>query len=241
MSIRLYRAFQALILASLGLFLLSKFWNGSLLLYIHSRFTLMTALAVILLAALAQTTFSQAALAGKPDAREGRPWQNLLWMAVPLAIGILIPAQPLGARAVEQRGIHTRAPLTASAGAEAISLELPADQRNLLDWIRVFDRSSDPSGIVGESVDVIGFVYRDPRLAGGQFMLARFGVTCCVADATAIGLPVAWPEAARLTENGWVRVRGSVAILSFDGKLLPGVQAESVETVPEPQQPYLFP
>lgn len=241
MSTRLYRTFQALILALLGLFLFLKLIDGSITLYIHQRFSVLTGLAVLLLILLAQAT-----LAGRPRSfedgnRGGAPWQNLIWLAVPLAIGILVPAQPLGALAVAQRGIYTRAPLTADAGVEAISLEIPADQRTVLDWIRVFDQSSDPAQYLGEQVDVIGFVYRDSRLAEDQFMVARFGVSCCVADATAIGLPVTWPDATGLVENGWVRVRGRIASLQMNGKNIPGIQAESVETVAEPQQPYLFP
>jgi hypothetical protein len=37
MSLRAYRTFQGLVLAALGLFLLSKLWDGSVLLYINQR------------------------------------------------------------------------------------------------------------------------------------------------------------------------------------------------------------
>jgi uncharacterized repeat protein (TIGR03943 family) len=241
MSARLYRTFQALILALLGLFLFSKLWDGSIQLYIHKRFVVLIGLAVILLVAIAQATLADRSNPGRNDNHDGKPWQNLVWMAVPLIISVLIPAQSLGALAVEQRGINTRTPLTASDSAKSISLEIPADQRTVLDWIRVFDQSSDTSDLLGEEVDVIGFVYRDSRLTGDQFMVARFGVTCCVADATAIGLPVSWPDAAGLSDNSWVRVRGTIANLSIDEILMPGVLADGVETVDEPQQPYLFP
>jgi putative membrane protein len=87
---------------------------------------------------------------------------------------------------------------------------------------------------------VIGFVYHDPRLSEGQFMVGRFTITCCVADALAVGMVVAWPEAKDLPDNHWVRVQGAVQTVLLDGQTLPLIDAETVEIIPEPQQPYLF-
>ena len=43
----------------------------------------------------------------------------------------------------------------------------------------------------GQPADLIGFVYSEPTFGGDHFMVARFAISCCVADASAIGVPVA--------------------------------------------------
>jgi putative membrane protein len=93
----------------------------------------------------------------------------------------------------------------------------------------------------GQQADVVGFVYHDARLAEGQFLVGRFTVTCCVADAAAIGMIVIWPPAQALPANAWVRVRGAVSAATLDGRPIPLIAAESVEQVAEPDNPYLYP
>ena len=167
-----------------------------------------------------------------------------MWLvALPLLVGLLIPARPLGSAAAAVRGINTASPLTARSGAEAASeaAALPSNQRSVLDWIRVFKYAADPAEFSGQPADVVGFVYRDIRLEDGQFMVARFSLTCCVADAVAIGMLVDWPDEANIPENVWVRVRGPVSVGQFDGQTVSLIKAESVEEIPQPEQPYLFP
>jgi putative membrane protein len=91
-------------------------------------------------------------------------------------------------------------------------------------------------------VDVTGFIYHDIRLKEGEFMVGRFALTCCVADALAVGLVVTtWPGASQLPDNGWVRVQGTIIPYALDNQVIPGIKAQNVESIPEPQQPYLFP
>ena len=87
----------------------------------------------------------------------------------------------------------------------------------------------------------IGFVYRDIRLEEGQFMVARFAISCCVADASAIGVIVQWPKAAALAQDSWVHVKGKFAIQTFDGQRTPILVADNVEPTNQPARPYLYP
>ncbi len=172
---------------------------------------------------------------------EGRNGLALWVIALPLLIGILLPARPLGSVAAATRGMNTNAPLSAGTSTVIEVSDLPSDQRSVLDWLRLFDQTSDLASLSGQEADVTGFIYHDIRLEGGQFMVARFSLTCCVADATAIGMVVDWPEAGKLPDNQWVRVRGPVEVGQIEGKTVPLIRAESIEMVPQPEQPYLFP
>jgi uncharacterized repeat protein (TIGR03943 family) len=120
-------------------------------------------------------------------------------------------------------------------------LDLAPTERTILDWVRAFNYESDPSIFNGQPADVIGFVFHDTRLTANQFFVGRFAVTCCVADASAIGIIVDWPQSADLADNSWVRVQGTVNAASLDGRPIAELQASTVELVPEPANPYLYP
>jgi uncharacterized repeat protein (TIGR03943 family) len=120
-------------------------------------------------------------------------------------------------------------------------LDIPANNRTILDWLQLVNNTSDPSLLAGETADVVGFVFRDPRNGDNQFMVGRFAITCCVADAFAIGMTVDWPQAHTFAANTWVRVKGKLSIIDIDGNSQPLIQAEIVQRVSAPDQPYLFP
>lgn len=247
MNLRTYRTYQAMIMAGLGLFLLFKVSDGRILLYINQRFVIL-----VLLAALALLAMAQVALRERPSVAEveasdteghshhGQRAGWTLWvLALPLLVGLLIPQRPLGASAIQSRGLN----LGAVAGnlrpdLTGVSDGIPESQRDVIHWVRLASEGTD---ISGARADVTGFVIHDPRLEEQSFLIGRFAITCCVADATAYGMVVAWPEASSLPDNRWVRVRGLVSQVELDGRLVPAITAEQVDLIPEPQQPYLFP
>ncbi len=252
MTLRSYRTFQALLLAALGLFLLDKVWSGAVLLYINRRFVLLVMLAGLLCVALAQVVLRARPAVGEEDGSDlpadivdhehahPRPsGANLLWLLIPVVLGFLIPARPLGANALATRGVNTSAPLTVAAGQTANTLALPAADRTVLDWIRVFRSTGDLRTLAGQAVNVTGFVFHDPALPDRRFLVGRFTITCCVADAAALGMTVDWAGAGELRENSWVRVRGEIAL--DEDTREPYIRATHVETIPEPDNPYLYP
>ena len=257
MSLSAYRTFQGLVLAALGLFLLSKLWDGSILLYINQRFVWLVVFAAIGLVILSQVILQNRVPArdvesethdhaGHDHKHEDHDhatvsgW-NLWWLALPVLLGLLVPARPLGTSALATRGITTSAPLNARGSSTSISLELPSAERTVLDWNRTINYASDPFQYNGEPVDVTGFVYHDPRLQEGEFLVGRFTLTCCVADAFAIGMVVLWPAGTDLPDNSWVRVQRTFEVTEEDGQRTPTIQAQTVEQIPEPPQPYLYP
>lgn len=161
-------------------------------------------------------------------------WGVLAVIAVPLVLGTLIPSRPLGAAAVD-------GDLSASTlgGDSAAVSSIPPEQRNILDWIRAFNANEDPAAFTGMNVDVTGFVYRNQAYADDHFLVARFTISCCVADSVAIGLPVAWSD--DLAPDTWVRVQGQLAPGMFQDETRAIIQPTSVEIVPQPAHPYLYP
>jgi uncharacterized repeat protein (TIGR03943 family) len=227
----------------LGLYFAYNIWSGNLSNYINERFVWLSYIAVIIL--FVMTVFaayrtvrygSQADTGYSFSAPQRISWSLLFFASIPLIFGVMVPSAPLGAEAVNG-GVSTRAVL----GTNQSSFTIPPENRNILDWLRMFGSAADMEAFNGQPVNLSGFVYREPVFDDDQFMVSRFTVSCCVADASAIGLPVQYDGAIELTVGIWVQIQGRMEVGEFDGDILPIIQTETVELIEQPAHPYLYP
>ena len=243
---RMYRSFQALLLLALCLFFAGKAANGQLTYYINLRFVPLTLFGMVFLAILAQNLFSElrrtrgSAEESEHDHYDKPAAANLWFMLVPLAIGILIPTRPLDSSAFATKGFNTTGPLV-SSDSSAQLIETESQDRNVLDWLKIFNYETDLTPYLGQRSSVIGFVYRDDQLSENQFYVSRFVITCCAADGFAIAMVAESPEAASFKQDAWVLVKGPVSSITLNDRPVPLIKAESVQAVSVPEQPYLFP
>jgi uncharacterized repeat protein (TIGR03943 family) len=224
--------FEVFLLGGTATLLMIKWLRGQLSFYIHPRYdALMVVAAVVLL--LMAAAHLRDVFSGRPP--HGSRWFYLL-LAVPLLLGTLVPARPLGADTLAGRGVD----LTA-AGAVSARRELTGDSAswNLLEWATALTLRGDE--LAGSNADVVGFVFTEPTLGADAFYVVRYVVTCCAADGAVVGLPVLWPEGASLSPNSWVRVRGTIELAELGGTQQPALRAETVEPVDQPASPYLYP
>jgi uncharacterized repeat protein (TIGR03943 family) len=237
---------KALLLAGMALMLYSKFSTGALAFYINQRFAWLALVGVLILAALALTMahrlMEQRAGMAQGNAGHGHrlSWPVVILVSIPILMGLLVPARPLGASAIASRGIGLSAP-SAAGGNPVVAQRVATGPKNILDWLREFSRQADPAAFAGRPIDVTGFVYREPRNADDQFWVSRFAVSCCVADATAIGLLVQSDQASNLTNDSWVRVTGRLGVGEFAGERLPVILPDMIEPTEQPEHPYLYP
>src|SRR5260221_6980072 len=168
-------------------------------------------------------------------------WPKLAIIAVPLILGVIIPAKPLGAAAVGVMGV-SNSYTGRNTTQLAVAPKSPKD-RNVLDWVRAFNNSNNVDEFNAQQADLIGFVYRDIRFKDKtqQFMVARFALSCCVADASAIGITVQFPDAATLVQDSWVHVTGKFQVQEVEGQQTPVLIAQAVELTQQPAHPYLNP
>ena len=245
MPIRWYRIFQAVLLLALFFFLGSKVVSNQLSWYIHPRFATLTLIGILFLGVLVYRLVLEMKGSFAPDRHDhdhtAAPL-NLWIMLIPLLVGILIPARPLGSATVSTKGPIASTPIISSKAGNQERL-VPAEKRNIVGWVTLFAFEENLDQYMDEEAAVIGFVYHDKRLPTGQFFVSRIVLSCCAADGYAFTMMVDWPQAASLKPDTWVRVTGPVgkAYFADDPQAVPLIHATMVEIVPQPDDPYLFP
>ncbi len=235
---------KSLILFGMGIYLTLLILTGNLDNYINQRFAWLVVVGALLFFVLGLTALNRS-LNPEPHDHDHHhhdhdhhhhyhiTWDILLVVAFPLLLAVLIPSRSLGIEAVNG-GVSLN-----PVGVAGVTRS-PLD-RNILDWLREFDRASTPAQFNGTPVDVIGFVYREPIHPENGFMLARFTMSCCVADAFPIGMPVIAADVGEYAAGDWLRLQGELKASTFGADILPVVFADSIERIDEPRQPYLYP
>jgi putative membrane protein len=245
---------QALLLMGMGLFLYSRVSSGVVLFYINQRFMTLTLITAVALMVVGVSFYFRPEQPEEEGDQLASSWQlaarrrirqpvsiwGLLIISLPIVLGLLVPPQPLGTAALANREINLSGLGPAVAVPGSALSTIPPLEKNVMDWLADFQRTPDPAYFNGQEVEVIGFVYRDERFTPDSFMVGRFIVSCCVADAAPIGLIVIWNEALSLTDNTWVEVYGRFEAQEFNGRLMPVLIAETVTVTTAPAQPYLY-
>jgi uncharacterized repeat protein (TIGR03943 family) len=118
-----------------------------------------------------------------------------------------------------------------------------------------FKYNQNPNNFIGKQFNLIGFVYHPNGLPKNQFILTRFFIFCCIADAIPIGTPVEISNAEQLKSDTWVQLSGTIKTENLpildqleptsswvpSGKNQPVLIANSIKAIPVPKQPYLVP
>ncbi len=87
----------------------------------------------------------------------------------------------------------------------------------------------------GSRVTFDGIVTRREGSPADEFVLTRFIVSCCVADALSVQVRVVGTPPGRFEEDQWVRVSGTFYPVGREVV----VDASAVRPIPQPQDPYL--
>ncbi len=254
---------KALALVAMGLFLYSRYLTGSLLFYINERFVWLTVLASIGFV-LVGLSYRYRAQYSDPhghhdhdhhdhhdhdhhdhhdhgDHQHGQlTWAGLLLVVSPIVLGLLIPPKPLGAAAMGNRDLSVKS-LTSVAAPENAILSKPKADKNILDWLIEFQSAGSPAALTGKTAKVTGFIYRDERFGPNEFMVSRFTISCCAADAAPLGLLVRAANPVTLPDDSWVEVRGQFEAGQLDGEAVPIIVAAEIIPTEVPEQPYLYP
>lgn len=206
---------------------------GRTALYLSTRTAWLIPMGAVLASALAVGTIASARLAEPEPLSSRRAW-GLGLVVLPVVILLAMPPATLGTYAAGRRSGFVGSGVSVGGG------DLSSGQITLID---VAAAQASKEGLAalqrraGEPVTFDGLVTNEPGAGPGEFLLTRFIITCCVADATIAQVKVVDAPAGAFTDNQWVSVTGKIYPLGSD--IL--IDASDVHPIPAPQHPYLTP
>lgn len=226
----------SLLVASFGAYLLYVVASGAIYFYIHPIYVVPTVATGLVLLAAAAIGFPGW---GETTGHAGPSRVAVALAAVPLAVGVLLPAKPLGLSAAAQRGVDAT-PLGRIEDLPEFRVDRRPETYTIKDWVRTLAADPEPERQTGKPVRLTGFVYRDDRLPDDWFLVARFVVQCCAVDAQPIGLPVRLPAEEIPRAGAWVAVAGTWAVVEVRGERRAVIVPTAVTPTERPGQPYLY-
>jgi len=165
------------------------------------------------------------------------PWTGLLVATLPLILALIVPSRPLGAAALRGRG----APVDFVRGYTTLP-QTDTTEWNMLEWQRAFYSGvKPPSWFEGQKATVTGFIVEEPGAPAGHFVMARWVMRHCAADAYGMGLLASGQGADGLPSDTWVRVKGKMGVIKIGSDDALVLNAESVDsTIGQPVPAYIF-
>ena len=162
-------------------------------------------------------------------------WARAAILLMPIAYMLVSANASLGSHAFSKRSLGGIPLFASSAGRPQGAVEGEATIIEIL---------SNPNGFIGKHVETAGAIYRAERLKPGSFLIFRFLIVCCAADAQPVALLVDAGDLAIPETDLWVLVSGTVEAVQVEDKQAPCIRADRIEVVdppPPPNKRYLYP
>ncbi len=172
------------------------------------------------------------ARAAQQEPLRSRELGVMIAMVVPVLLITILPPATLGSFSAGKRSAVAGAGFSASAG------DIATGDLTLVD---VATAQTTPEGEralakrAGEQVEFIGFVTRYADTPADEFLLTRYVLSCCVADATVAQVRVVNVTPGAFEDNEWVEVTGTIYPIGREVI----VNASTILDVPRPERPYL--
>lgn len=155
-------------------------------------------------------------------------------IVLPVVTVLALPPTALGSFAASRRSSLTSGSFVSSAE------DIESGELSLVDVSGATRSREAMRALVqraGEEVSFTGFVTRDDTTPASEFVLTRFLISCCVADALSAEVRIVGAPPGRFKEDQWVRVTGAMYPLGREVI----VDAQEVVGVDRPKRPYLNP
>lgn len=213
------------------------FWfliaSGRTSLYLSSRTDWIVPVGAVILTIAAGGRFASARSPHEERLSSSEAWAMGI-IVLPVVVVLALPPASLSSFAASRRSTF------ASAGFSTSAEDVAEGDLSLADVAGALRSSEAMDALVsraGSEVDFTGFVTRDSGMGADEFVLTRFLISCCVADALSVEVRVVGAPPGRFDQDDWVRVSGK--IYPVGGDVI--VDAASIEAVKRPKKPYLNP
>lgn len=119
------------------------------------------------------------------------------------------------------------------------------EARSFADWYYLFHQTSNLKTFEGMKAKITGFVVKSENLPENTYLLTRFTISCCSADATPISIPIEINSPIKLKNNDWIEVNGTLAVISdpenkeVESQTI-GVKVTNYQLIQIPENPYVY-
>jgi putative membrane protein len=94
---------------------------------------------------------------------------------------------------------------------------------------------------VGKKMQLTGFVYREDDMKKTQFVVGRFTIQCCSADASPYGVLVDYDHAEQFADDSWVTVTGTIQQTKFNDMDIMLLKVEKITKAEPAKAQYVYP
>ncbi|MFB3737422.1 MAG: TIGR03943 family protein [Candidatus Velamenicoccus archaeovorus] len=213
------------------------FWflllSGRDALYLSTRTSWVVPVGGVLLTAASLGRLASARV-GTPEPLRRREAWVLGAMVLPVVLVVALPPAVLGSFSAGKRAGFTASGIATPLG------DIGTGRLTLIDVAAAQTTREGEAALArraGEPVTFVGFVTRYADTPADEFLLTRYIITCCVADATIAEVRVVNVPPGAFATNRWVEVRGTIYPLGREVI----VDASRITPVPRPSRPYLTP
>ncbi|MEW9111274.1 MAG: TIGR03943 family protein [Cytobacillus gottheilii] len=99
--------------------------------------------------------------------------------------------------------------------------------------------NSELDQLIGVSIQIQGFIYRESEFNEDEAVIARQSMTCCVADSSVYGYMLEG-EVQKLPTGEWYDLEGTIQKGSMDGIMMPVISISSINKIETPQEVFLY-
>ncbi|MEP7104057.1 MAG: TIGR03943 family protein [Candidatus Dojkabacteria bacterium] len=176
----------------------------------------------------------------KVDEYLNKNFFSSLLVIVIISLGLVLPSQALSSNIADQRADNLNTVSVTSGQDITKNFSTGTKNYGIGDWIASLNFNPDPNFYKGKEVEVVGFIFT-PKIidADTEFLIGRFVIRCCAADATPVGLKVKFKWNDKFKAGDWVKVTGIFEVSENNGNEDLYINPVNVEPTNIPNKPYI--
>ncbi|WP_019553402.1 TIGR03943 family putative permease subunit [Propionispira raffinosivorans] len=159
-----------------------------------------------------------------------------------LAVALFIPSTSLDSKLIENKGLNNTISDKVKSG-----MSVPIDNFQDTKFIKISDKNyvdmiqnlyCHPADYVGKNVEITGFAYIDPTTQ--RVSIARYVISCCIVDASAVGLAIDSDDKNNIVAGHWYEIQGTIHTLVCKKDASPVLKVTWSNEIKKPLFTYIF-
>lgn len=221
------------------------YFTNKITFYVHPDFIPLTVASggvLLLILMLLIISLGRTGSGGKLSAGIWEHKVQLALVTLPIVLLIFFAPKALSSQAFLSRTTSSgNADLGLSrSNQQPVEFVLNTENRELIDWIRLFAQNAEPDTYKDMKAKITGFVLKDDTLPANHFTLARFVISCCAADARPVGLIIKYdPAKFNPVSDQWLELKGQFIVEDIAGQRTAVLDLSEAKPIDVPANPYI--